>query len=284
MKVLIILLLLIPGILFPQSQDAKVLTYNIGFGGLTAGVGAVINKKEGENWRKTFARGFWQGSIGGALNYTAKKSTYLIQKNNSLSYAIPARIVNAAGNSIIQNAAANGPFLKVWNFEYGLFRFDYSAVAEDRFRVRLLPESIVASLIVLPQGHLDLSTTLCSGIITVKAEGMINSVSGRHDGVNYGRAFIYYEDMSRYHIISHEIIHEYQYREYQVFNAYWKNNIEKMDAPRLKKFFTKYMFPDVPYFGLFYMLEGVERSPHYYRNFYEFEAERTSTNHHVHVE
>ena len=287
MKKLLIALLLIPGMIMAQNQEGKVLIYNIGFGGMTSGIGAVINKKKTENWKKSFARGFWQGSIGGALNYSAKKSCYLIYKKDKTEFALPARIISSAGNSIIQNAAFNEPFLKNWSFDYGILRFDYRANNTKKFQVRILPTAIVSSLIALPQGRLDLASTLKTGVMAFKAKDLISTLRGSHNGVNYGRAFIYssdpfISDSLKNHIISHELIHEFQYREYMVFNAYLKPQADKMKMPGLKKVFTRYVYPDIPYFALFYMMEGIQKSPRFYRNYFEFEAERISRNAYVH--
>jgi hypothetical protein len=281
MKKLLLALLLVPGMLLAQNQEGKVLMYNIGFGGLTSGIGAVINKKKTENWKKSFARGFWQGSIGGTLNYSAKKSTYLIYKNNNAGFALPARIISAAGNSIIQNAALNEPFLKNWSFDYGLFRMDYTPNKDKKFQVRLLPEAVVASLLLVPKGKIDIGATLSTGVMIFKSTGRISTIHGNKNGLNYGRAFIYVPDSVRNHVIAHEIIHEFQYREYMVFNAYLKPQADKMKLMGLKKVFTRYLYPDIPYFGLFYMLEGVQEYPRFYRNFFEFEAERMSRHSYV---
>lgn len=282
MKFLIILLLF-PAIIFSQHQERKVLIYNIGFGGLTAGAGAVINKKKGESAGKNFIRGFWQGSIGGLVNYSAKKSIYGIDKNKNFGYALPARLLSCAGNSIIQNAALNEPFLRNWSLDYFFFRFDFSAAAEKKFRVRVLPESIIASAAALSKARLDINTTLLTGIMSFKTKRLIANERGLHDGVNYGRAFIFYDTASKYHIVSHEIIHEFQYREYMVFNTYFKPAVSKMNIPRLKKLFTNYIYPDVPYFGLFYMVEGFHPHEQLFRNYFEFEAERFATNKFVYI-
>ncbi|MGE5106015.1 MAG: hypothetical protein ACM3H8_00595 [Sphingobacteriales bacterium] len=278
MKIFIILLFLFPGIVFSQQQERKVIIYNIGFGGLTSGIGALINKKKEENWKRSFVRGFWQGATGGLLNYSAKKSIYLVDRHKNFAYAIPARLLNAAGNSMIQNAALNEPFLKNWNLEYGIFRFDFSIHSKNKFKVRILPVAVIGSAISMRSGRFDLNTTLLTGIMSFKSKGMINTLNGQHDGINYGRAFIYMERPEKYHIISHEIIHEYQYREYLVFNSYMKPVASKMKESGFKKLFTKYIYPDIPYFALFYMIEGSEQGPLIFRNYFEFEAERFATN------
>lgn len=282
-KFLIVLLLLFPAATYSQNQEIKVLSYNVAFGGLTSGVGAIINRKEQENWKKSFVRGFWQGSIGGFLNYSAKKSIYLINEKQSIQYAVPSKILSSAGNSIVQNAALNEPFLKNWNFDYSFFRFDFSLGAERNFKVRMLPLSFIATAIALPQGKLDIKTTLFTGVMAFKSKDLISTVNGPHDGINYGRAFIYVDDSIGYHIIAHELIHEYQYREHLVFNSYLKKEVSKIKETRFEKILTAYIYPDIPYFIGFYMLESVEPGRRYYRNYYEFEAERSASNKYVPV-
>lgn len=283
MKVLILCLLIFPLPGFSQNQELKVLTHNVVFGTLTSGIGAVINKKPNENWKKCFVRGCWQGSIGGFLNYSAKKTIHLIDANNNLAYGIPARLIHSAGNSIIQNAASNEPFLKTWNIEYGFLRFDFAVHSPKSFKARLLPGAAGSTVMAFSHGRFDLGTTLLTGVVCFKSTELINDVVGTHDGVNYGRAFVYYRNSPKYlHIISHEIIHEYQVREFLVLNSYFKPGVAKWKDNFVKKVFTKYIYPDVPYFGLFYALEETEQD-HIFRNYYEFEAERFATNRHVNV-
>lgn len=150
--------------------------------------------------------------------------------------------------------------------------------------MRILPEAVIASSVALSKGKFDINTTLLTGIMSFKRKDLINSGRGIHDGVNYGRAFVYQDSAIKYVIVAHEIIHEFQYREYLVFNSWLKPAISNMKAPKLKNIFTKYVYPDVPYFGLFYMMEGINQYPMLYRNYYEFEAERCATNKFVKIQ
>jgi hypothetical protein len=278
------LIFFFPILLYSQHQERKVIIYNIGFGGIASGIGAVINKKDNESWKKTFFRGFWQGSIGGMLNYSSKKTAGLISENKSLAYGLPARILSSAGNSIIQNAAANEPFLQNWNFEFGILRFDYFGKAEHKFRVRVLPVAVIASAAALSKGKFDASTTLLTGVMSFISRDSIRTERGKYDGVNYGRAFVYYDSLQKYHVVSHEITHDYQYREYLVFNSLLKPTVSKIKNQRVKNFFTKYMYSDIPYFGLAYMLEGMGSGPEFFRNYFEFEAERIASGKYVYFE
>jgi hypothetical protein len=206
-----------------------------------------------------------------------------VASNKNTSYAIPSRLLSAAGNSIIQNAAVNEPFLQNWSLDYGFFRFDYNPKSEKKIKVRLVPLSIISTAMSFPNNKLDLTTTLCSGIMTFKSNDSIKTVHGKHDGINYGRGFVYYDDSLKYHIISHETIHEYQYREYQVINSFLKPSVAKIKDKGAKKWASKYIYPDIPYFGLFYMIEGVYPGWEYFRNYFELEAERSASNKYVPV-
>jgi hypothetical protein len=276
---LIFLALLAPIFLRSQGQEEKLFLYNVGFGGITSGIGAVINKK-GENWKTCFLRGLWQGSIGGLLNYSSKKSIYLVVNNKNFTYALPARLLNAAGNSIVQSAARNRPFLKDWSLDYTLFHIDFSLGPQRNFSVRLLPAALVAGSFAFGQGKLDLPTTLQTGVMVFKTAEWLDQVK-RTSGINYGRAVVYLDTSNKYHIVSHEIIHEFQFREAQVLNAFFQPMAAKMKNTSFKKAFTSYLYPDVPYFGLFYMMEGNYPGDRSLRNFFEFEAERFALNDHV---
>ena len=283
MRYLLVLFLLCPRILAAQNHEAELMVYNIGFGGLSAGVGAVINKKTDENWKKTFLRGFWQGSIGGVLNYSGKKSIYQVAKHKNVSYALPSKLLSSAGNSIIYNAALNEPFLKNWNIDYGIFRIDFSTKSAFSFNVRVLPVAVISTGMALPKGKIDWNTTLLSGVMTFSSKDYITTTNGStHDGVNYGRAFVYKENEFKYHIITHELIHEYQYRDYLVTNTFLRAEVAKLRTTPLKRFITKYFYPDLPYYGLAYMIEGVERGSNYFKNYFELEAECFATNNYVH--
>jgi len=267
------LFLLIPSIALPQGQERKIFFYNIGFGGISGGIGAALNAK-GEKRAKCFIRGFWQGSIGGMVNYSSKKANHRIVDHQNIAWAMPARLLNAAGNSIIQNAAFNEPFLKNWNFEYGPFHFDLALHGQHPLRVRLLPLSLAGAAFCIPKGKFDAGASLLTGIMIFRTNERINSGRSMVGGINYGRAFLYQDSSNKYHILVHEIIHEYQYREYLVINSFLKKPVERLKDTRLKKTMARYIYPDIPYFGLFYMLEGVAPAPKIYRNFFEFEAER----------
>jgi hypothetical protein len=282
-KITITLLLFLHLNVFAQHQEQTVFVYNIAFGGISSGIGAIINRPKEVNWKKAFLKGFWQGDIGGLLNYTGKKTLYLVNKNQKDIYAWPAKLLHAAGNSIMENAAMYEPFLQNWNIDYGLLRFDFSFGKQRKFKVRLLPEAVVATILAAKYGRFDLTTSLRTGEIIFKADKkLLLPNTPIASGVTFGRAIVYVDTPQSYYtkgrIISHEIVHRFQYNEYQIFNTWLNPVAKKIKSKSLQTIFSKYVYPDIPYFFVPYYIIGLHAGPHIYRNFYEFEAKRFATN------
>jgi hypothetical protein len=282
-KITITLLLFLHLNVFAQHQEQTVFVYNIAFGGISSGIGAIINRPKEVNWKKAFLKGFWQGDIGGLLNYTGKKTLYLVNKNQKDIYAWPAKLLHAAGNSIMENAAMYEPFLQNWNIDYGLLRFDFSFGKQRKFKVRLLPEAVVATILAAKYGRFDLTTSLRTGEIIFKADKeLVLPNTPIASGVTFGRAIVYVDAPQSYYtkgrIISHEIVHRFQYNEYQIFNTWLNPVAKKIKSKSLQTIFSKYVYPDIPYFFVPYYIIGLHAGPHIYRNFYEFEAKRFATN------
>jgi hypothetical protein len=151
-----------------QKQERNLALYNVGFGVFTAGIGAVINKPEGTDWKKAFVNGCWQGGIGGGLNFASKKIVYQVNRQQDFFYALPSLIVHSAAVSIVENAASGGPFLRNWHVDYGLFRFDFSLNGQEKFRARLLPTAIYSLIEIGKRGRFDLNTSLLSGQLVTR--------------------------------------------------------------------------------------------------------------------
>ncbi|MDR2621933.1 MAG: hypothetical protein LBC48_05045, partial [Dysgonamonadaceae bacterium] len=93
-----------------NKQELELLGYNIGFGILTTTAGAIINKPKGQSLVDCIKKSWWPGALGGTLQYTGKKMTYLITKNENYLWGWPSKLVHSAGTSICHNAAEGRPF------------------------------------------------------------------------------------------------------------------------------------------------------------------------------
>lgn len=268
---------------FSQKQERIIFLYNVGFGGVTSGIGAVINKPKGANWKKHFVKGFWQGSVGGLVNYSGKKTLYLNNRHKNKAFFWPAKILNSAGTSIMQNASLNQPFLENWYLDYGLVRVDFAIHNKEKFKIRLLPVGIYATINVARRGKFDLENTLATGQIAFSTNKFLRYPNGNPEiGFSYGRAIVFVKNTQLYtnqsKLLAHEVMHQFQYNDYQILTT-WLNPVgKKIKSKTIKIIFTKYIYPDLPFSFASHAIAGYYPHPHYFRNFYEFEAERFSSN------
>ncbi len=274
----IFLLLCFSAIVIPtyaQHQQRQLFAYNIGICAITSGIGSIINKPKSVNWKNAFVRGLWQGAAGGAVTYSSKKTIYLVNKKQNIFYLLPSKILQAAGASIIENAASYNPFLENWTIDYGPVRIDFGA--RKRTKVRFLPETIYATIGAARYGRFDLSRSALSGTLV-----FITPSVRQNWGYSFGRAIVYTNSSNattnKNRLLAHEILHTYQYKDYQFFNSWLKPLGTKLSSTNPGKVFKNYVYFDVPYIYPFYQASGHYRDPHYFRNFYEFEAESFSTN------
>ncbi len=254
---------------YSQNQERTVFFYNVGFGGLTSGVGAVINKPKGTSWKKYFIRGFWQGSIGGLLNYASKKTLYLNNLNQNKVFFWPAKILNSAGTSAMQNASLNEPFLENWYLDYGLFRVDFALHNKDKFKFRLLPAGVYATIAASRYGKFDIENTLATGQIVFSRKNLLTYANGNTAaGSSFGRGLVFVNNTqvypNKYRLLAHEIVHQFQYNDYQIFTT-WVNTIgKKFKSKALKTIFTNYVYPDIPFTLISYNLAGRHDSLSYF--------------------
>jgi hypothetical protein len=261
-----------------QNQQEAILLYNLGFGGFSAGIGSVINKDKKTNWKKAFFRGFWQGTIGGGINYRAKKMLFAITNNNNLLSSFPAFLMHSAGTSLIENGAYGHDFGESWRLEYGPLRLDYSK-KEKKVTTRLLPIFFFATAFGFQNSRLDAISSLLTGRMIFRSKDSLVYYNGKTaNGVSFSRSLIYGNQPNKYKVIAHELTHQFQYSEYLVFNAWLKPSISQINLPEKLKGFQRFIYPEVPYFFGAYGISKQLTSPRYFGNYYEFEAEAISTN------
>ena len=202
-----------------RSQDrTEMAFYNIGLGSIFGGVGAVINKKPGEKTGDVLLKGMWQGALGGYLIYESKNLVSKIPKEEEWGYSWGAKFVNAAGTSIVENAASNRDFWEQWHLHIGFNRLEF--YTKDKFKVKykILPVSFILTGITATKTKFELSRSLQTG-------ELVFSDQVREDrrwlGYTLGNVMVLDENyVNDYFVFSHEVIHVYQYYDYNAFNAF----------------------------------------------------------------
>ena len=303
-----------------DRQEATMFVYNCGFGGITAGVGAVINKRKQEHILPTFWRGFKYGALGGLINYGSKRIDYLITKytdypyicpntntsnDAALLWAWPVRIVHSVGTSIIENAAANKPnVFQDYNMPIGFVNLSVSIKNKIVVKPQLMPFSFGTFLSVL----FNLTTLNNSSCLNEKSTFKLKeslllgtpyfSVNSLpiNSNVNYNRANyngglnVYgtiladsYYDNSNFagHIKAHELIHSLQDEDYLVFNQYLNKPYNRI-IHRNKKVIKVLERYIHPDIPYFDAFYiTMPKGEDEFTNFYEREAEHFSTNRYV---
>ncbi len=254
-----------------QTNNAQAALYNIGLGGITSSIGAVLNKKPNEKLSKVLLKGFWQGALGGTIVYGSKQMVYNFHKNDKLQNIWSAKLVNSVGVSIIENAALNQNFYNKWHINIGFNRLEVDVKNNFKVQYKIMPIALTTAIISSTYGKFNfkLSTqTLTPVFISNKLTSTF--------GVTVAISIIFYNSNRKIkHALAHEIIHVFQYDDYMVINVFfnkkktkWKHHYNFINKS------SKYIYMDLPSAitlrGL-YLIENINQSC-YYDNYFENEA------------
>jgi hypothetical protein len=230
-----------------SKQKTRFVLTNIGVNGLAGGIGAVINKKPNEKFGKVLLKGFGQGCLGGGFNVLGKEITYQIKVKENLGYAWPARITNAIGSSITQNAAANIDFWERWHFNLGPVRLEYR-IPEKKFQARVFASAIYGTTFMAVNGKLNLAKSLKTGVMFFEREDDFTLYGDKAPGIMVAPAIGITKSYSgNYHyLVAHEIMHILQFDQ-----IVWLNSFANKPDLKLKtdfKFYnkvSKYLYFDL---------------------------------------
>ncbi|WP_141402390.1 hypothetical protein [Sediminicola luteus] len=243
--------------------------YNVGLGAVVGGIGAIINKTKTEKTAHVFVKGFAKGALGGFLVYESKSLIRNIEKHQKLEYSWPAKIVNAAGTSIIEGAALNNRFLSTWHLHIGFNRLELKSSDTWKLRYKVMPVSFVYTSYAAFGNKFEWENTLRAGEI------MFSNASMSDGGFNYANVFVYNSSLPYYKaIIAHEIIHTYQYYDFNFVNAFIHKPISRLEGNSdFLKRLEPILYYDLqnPVFRVFYNLEGTD-NVNFHDNFFEYEA------------
>lgn len=282
MKHIIFILFVFYATIFYSQNRNEIAAYNIGLGGVFGGVGAIINKEPNEKIGKVFLKGLWQGAVGGYLIYESKNLVGKISQKKKWSYSWAAKVTNAAGTSIVENAASNRNLWEQWHLHIGFNRLEFYTKEGFRVKYKIMPISLALTISTAIDNKFEFKKSMETGEL-IFSNDILNSSKPANAYVLGNVMVIKNENLDNYSIFSHEAIHIYQYYDYNFVNAY----LNKPYARWGEKFKLFNTVQDWVYFDLnalvlrgLYLLEGTNNACHY-SNFFEYEAEFFSTNGHV---
>lgn len=212
--------------------------FNIGFGALSGGLGAIINKKSNEKTGKVFLKGLAQGALGGYLLFESKRLVNTFYRTEDYIYVWPSKLVNSAATSIMENAAANRNFWERWHINIGFNRFEFYTKDKFKMTYRIMPFALGSTIYGFTQGKLAIYSSLKTGTFVFAAENL-NENNGP-EGIAAANIIIYQKNSEflKSSIIAHELIHNYQYESFSVLNTYINKSVLYLESK--KNVFEKY--------------------------------------------
>ncbi|MGO3706328.1 MAG: hypothetical protein ACTJGD_00685 [Mesonia hippocampi] len=257
-----------------QAQEREGLFfYNVGLGALVSGVGAIINKQPQEKLGVTFLNGFWKGAIGGYLVYESKNILGNIGDRENYTYAWGAKLLNASGTSIIENGAANRQVWERWHLHIGFNRLEFNVKDNWKVTYKIMPVSLLSTVYSAIDSKFEIKRSMQIGEFVFSKSRVEKNAGGY---VLANAMVIQDKRMESYTTIAHEMVHIYQYYDYNFVNVYlnrpkhkWRKNSSTFNG------FSKIFYIDVQAAVLrpLYLLEGGLYNDYYYDNFFEYEAE-----------
>ncbi|PQJ18728.1 hypothetical protein BSU00_12615 [Tenacibaculum sp. SG-28] len=248
--------------------------YNIGINSVFSGIGALINKKPNEKWHKVLLKGMGQGAFGGYIIYESKNLIGNISSKKSWQYSWYGKLVNSAGTSIVENASSNRNFWDQWHLNIGFNRIEFHTKDKFRIKYKIMPVSLYLTISTAIGNKFEFERTLQTGEIIFSGSNLSgNGIDAR--GIARGNILLIDQrSLNQYDLISHEIIHIYQYYDYNFVNTYFNKPIDRWNNnSKTFKFLNDIFYWDLqgPILRGLYLYENLNRNC-YYDNFFENEA------------
>lgn len=203
-----------------QHNDVEAGLYNIGIGSVLGGIGALINKKSSESTSKTFLKGLTQGALGGYMVFESKRLLRDLANEGDYSYVWPSKLVNSAGTSIIENAAANRNFWERWHLHLGFNRIEISTKDQWKLKYRILPASFATTLYFFTNSRFNLHKSLQLGTVVFSKEEISIREDMQARGAAATNVIVLRDDLSSVRTEAHELVHTYQYESFSGINSF----------------------------------------------------------------
>lgn len=254
---------------YSQNNDTQAALYNIAFGSVFSGVGALINHNTDNKWHKVLLKGMGQGAIGGYLVFESKRMLRNVEEKQVWEYAWGGKFLNSMGASIIENASLNKPFGKEWVMNIGFLRLEIQTKKQFKIKPKIMPIALFYGPIYgIIYGRFESKRSLQTG-------ELIFSTNNKNIGITLAKTVIIDSQfINNFQVISHEIIHSYQYNDFNIFNTYLSNPIQSIEKQsKTFKNINKWIYWDLQGIPLraLYNMENQDIDC-YYDNFFEHEA------------
>jgi len=275
-KVIIIFLALFSSTqTYSQNSELEFGLLNIASGAVVGGIGAVINKEPNQKIYKVLGKGFLQGALGGYIVFESKRLLRTFVKKENYAYVWPSKVLNSAGTSIIENAAANMDFWDRWHLNLGFTRLDISTKDRLHFQYRIMPFSLFRALqLTQLDSNIDWNKSLKLGVLVFIRNDISFGEFSDVQGAQASNHISLKRNVAGISTEAHELIHVYQNNQFSAFNSYYlKINNYVKDTSKAYNLYQKIFYTDFnsPIFrGLYKFGKNQVNSPQ--ENTFEKEA------------
>tara|TARA_R100000935_G_C2829815_1_gene164390 strand:- start:978 stop:1853 length:876 start_codon:yes stop_codon:yes gene_type:complete len=228
-----------------QNSDLEFGLLNVGVSSIIGGVGAVINKQPEQKFGRVLLKGMAQGALGGYIVFESKRMLRTLSKNDTYAFVYPSKILNAAGNSIIENAARNDDFWVRWHINFGFNRLEIHTQDQLKFKYSINLFPFYGSILnAFKEGKFDFGKSIKLGTIVfvdpnLEALGSVGSnIITFRPSVGKGTE-------------AHELVHTYQYEQLSGVNFY----LDPFTSDLKKKHKLLRLYDRIFYTDLNYLLE-----------------------------
>ncbi len=224
---------------YSQENDLQYGLANIAIGSVVGGVGAIINKRPEEKLGKTLLKGLAQGGFGGYLVFESKRLLREFSRTRNYNLIWPSKIVNAAGSSIIENAAANRDLWARWHLNLGFNRFEVDTKDNFKLRYRIMPLSLSSTIYMFSQAKFDVDRSMVFGTFVFEAQKPIQGYGFEAVGAA-GQQTIILKRISQggHRVEAHELVHVYQNESFLGINMFFNRPLESLKQSN--KYFRLY--------------------------------------------
>lgn len=261
-----------------QANDTEAFLYNISISGTFAVIGSIINKRPNEKINEVILKGASQGALGGMITFSSKCLLRETERKENWNYVWAAKIINATGISIIENASLNKNFWEKWHINIGFNRIELETKDKFKINYKLMPVSLVYVIGVSSQSHFDFKKTIKTGELIFLSNSSkfkeTNSIAATFPGCIVVKNNFNDKYINEYSLITHEIIHIYQSNSFSVLNTYFQKPLDKIsEKSKVVKFINKHIYFDLHYLPLkLAYVKETKSALKYYDNFFEHEA------------
>ncbi|WP_405379013.1 hypothetical protein [Nonlabens sp. Asnod3-A02] len=255
-----------------QSNDFEAAGYSIGIGTVFTTVGAIINKDKEEKVWDVIKKRWWQGAVGGYLQFESKRILREVDSHDQWPLFWSSKIVNEMGSSIQHNAAYNQPFGRYWYFNIAFNRIEIDTKDRWQLKYKLRPIDFLFTTDAAIRYNFEFQESLRYGH-PVFTTGDSN-LNGQRAYASAGY-LVRERNENSISLIKHEFVHVLQNNEYSILNTYYQPFLDiRKDKNKFYKWLNSNLYIEAHYIPLrgLYLLE-TWTAENYTDNFFEMEAD-----------